>query len=362
MTRRRVTLARVLALAAALSLPATASAHDQSFSYADIEWRGARLAVTVTLHRDDAATLLGVAPASLLLADAVSGPTAERLARDVAARFSIRGDAEGLRFRFLGASTVPERNSVAFALEALPRRPLRSIAVESRLFTVATQHETFLKVYVDGRLTRQDVLTAGHPRVEVYRTDAAGAAAAFTRYVAAGMHHIFIGPDHILFIVGLILLGGGARRILGVVTAFTAAHSITLALAALGAFRPPASVVEPLIAISIVTIGWDNLRTRHGGRDWRAPIAFGFGLMHGFGFASVLGEVGLPREVLAWSLLGFNLGVEAGQVCIVLLIAPALGLLERQAPRLAARVVAAGSWGIIAAGGFWFVQRVSAGG
>lgn len=359
MKRRGIVVA--LALVAAFVLPAQAGAHDQSFSYADIDWQGARLALTVTLHHDDAATLLGVEPASLLLADAAAGPTAGRLAREVAARFRIRGQAEALVCRFLAASAVPERNSVALRFNAFPRHPLQSIAVESRLFPVAAQHETFLKVYVDGRLTRQDVLTADHSRTVVYRTDAAGAAAAFIRYVVAGAHHIFIGPDHILFIVGLILLGGGARRTLGIVTAFTAAHSITLAVAALGAFRPPASIVEPLIAISIVTIGWDNLRTRRGGRDWRALIAFGFGLMHGFGFASVLGEVGLPREVLASSLLGFNLGVEAGQVCIVLLIAPALGLLDRKAPRVAARVVAAGSWGIVVAGGYWFLQRVGAG-
>src|SRR6185503_11468236 len=160
----------------------------------------------------------------------------------------------------------------------------------------------------------------------------AGAFAVLRAYVEQGVHHILIGPDHILFVIGLLLPGGGMVRLLKVVTAFTLAHSVTLALAALGVVNPPARLVEPLIALSIVWIGVENLRRAMRARpdaaplggDRRAAIAFGFGLVHGFGFAGVLAQFGLPKFALGWSLVGFNLGVEIGQAAIVLAVAPLL--------------------------------------
>jgi hypothetical protein len=145
---------------------------------------------------------------------------------------------------------------------------------------------------------------------------------------------------------------------LKVVTAFTAAHSLTLALAALGLVHVPARVVEPLIALSIVCVAFETLRARGAGRDMRGALAFGFGLVHGFGFAGVLAEFGLPREALGWSLAGFNVGVELGQAAIVLAVAPALALLARRAPQLHALTVRVLAFGIAGAGGFWFVQRL----
>jgi len=178
--------------------------------------------------------------------------------------------------------------------------------------------------------------------------------------VLEGIHHIFIGPDHILFIVGLLLLGGGIGRLLKIVTAFTIAHSLTLALATLHLVNPPSRFVEPAIALSIVAVGIENLIAAKRGRDWRAPLAFGFGFLHGFGFASVLAEFGLPRAALGWSLFSFNLGVEIGQACIVLAVTPVLAWLGARSPRAGVRVAAWGSACVIAAGSFWFVQRVLA--
>jgi hypothetical protein len=118
--------------------------------------------------------------------------------------------------------------------------------------------------------------------------------------------------------------------------------------------------VEPLIALSIVFVAVETLRARagKGTRDRRAPLAFGFGLIHGFGFASVLAEFGLPREALGWSLAGFNGGVEIGQAVIVIAVAPPLAWLARRAPAAHARLVRVLALGIAAAGGFWFVQRL----
>lgn len=175
--------------------------------------------------------------------------------------------------------------------------------------------------------------------------------------VYEGIHHIFIGPDHILFVVGLMLLGGGVKELLKIVTAFTVAHSITLYLATFRILNPPPEVIEPVIALSIVFVGTHALLGA-GSRDLRLIFAFVFGLIHGFGFANVLQEMTLPPQALGWSLFAFNAGVEIGQACIVLAIAQALAYLTRRSPSAAGRVVTAGALCVTTAGAFWFFQRV----
>ena len=140
-------------------------------------------------------------------------------------------------------------------------------------------------------------------------------------------------------------------------TAFTVAHSITLSLAALNLVSPPARVIEPAIALSIVYVGADNLLVREG-RDVRAWIAFAFGFIHGFGFANVLREMDLPARALGWSLFSFNVGVEIGQMLVVVTVAYALTALRARSETAGQRFAFAGSLVVIAAGTFWFVQRV----
>jgi hydrogenase/urease accessory protein HupE len=178
-------------------------------------------------------------------------------------------------------------------------------------------------------------------------------------FIPSGIEHILIGPDHVLFLVGLLLLGGGWRKLVTIVTAFTVGHSITLSLAALNIVNPPGWLVEPAIALSIVVVGADNLlQQREKCRDLRAIVAGAFGLIHGFGFASVLREFGLPQEALGWSLFSFNVGVELGQLAIVLVVASALALVRRRWPATDKWVVIGGSAVVIAAGAYWFVERV----
>jgi hypothetical protein len=179
------------------------------------------------------------------------------------------------------------------------------------------------------------------------------------------------------------------RRLALIVTAFTIGHSITLSLAALDIFSPAGRIIEPLIALTIVVVGTDNLfvlpgvrhdhaetdadsvrvagtaavsgergQTPPPARDARPLFAGFFGLIHGFGFASVLKEFGLPAEALAWSLLSFNVGVEIGQLLIVVTAATVLGLLSRTRPALAAPLARWGSVGVILAGTYWFVDRL----
>src|SRR5690606_20849987 len=191
-----------------------------------------------------------------------------------------------------------------------------------------------------------------------YYTDSTqGTLAVLGVFIPSGIEHILIGPDHILFLITLLLPGGGWRRVLLIVSAFTVGHSITLSLAALNLLNPPARLVAPAIALSIVYARADNL-TRGAGRDVRVLVAGLFGLVHGFGFANVLREFGLPSEALGWSLFSFNVGVELGQIAIVLVVGLALALLRRRLPAAETWVVVGGSIVVLAAGAYWFVARV----
>ncbi|MCA9542649.1 MAG: HupE/UreJ family protein, partial [Myxococcales bacterium] len=146
------------------------------------------------------------------------------------------------------------------------------------------------------------------------------------RYLRLGFVHILPGGlDHILFVLGMFLLSRRLRPLLYQVTAFTVAHSITLALASLGYVALPGSVVEPLIAASIVYVAVENIVSPEL-RPWRLYVVFAFGLLHGLGFADVLGTLGLPPGELLLALIGFNIGVELGQIA-VLAIATAVVLM-----------------------------------
>jgi hypothetical protein len=194
------------------------------------------------------------------------------------------------------------------------------------------------------------------------------------RYIVEGVWHIWIGIDHILFLLSLLVLAPlvPARHwvtrwqaeptlrpafmdVLAVVTAFTVAHSITLSLSVLQWLEPPASFIEPVIAISVVLAALNNLLGWFSVRRWR--LAFVFGLIHGFGFANVLLDLGLPAAQLAIALGGFNLGVELGQLAIVAVFFP-LAWWLRHTAFYRWVVVVGGSLAIVVVGSLWTVQRV----
>jgi len=342
---------------------ARAHAHDVSYAHVELRFTGARLEGSLTVHPDDAAMTLAVPmPEWFRKADflARAGPA---LSDSLRRRLVIRADGRAIAWDYRGARLDPEGRGVQLAFAASLPRPPAMVEVDGPVFPNVTNHETFVSVYRDSVLLRHDVLTVEHPVLRVYGSGTSGVAAVLRTFVPAGIHHIAIGPDHILFVLGLLLLGGGLARLLKIITSFTVAHSITLALASLGLVRLPSRLVEPMIALSIVFVAVETLRAKdveHAVNDRRALLAFAFGLVHGFGFASVLAEFGLPREALGWSLAGFNVGVEIGQAVIVLLVAPPLAWLSRRAPAAHARLVRVLAAGIAAAGGFWFVQRLLA--
>ena len=179
----------------------------------------------------------------------------------------------------------------------------------------------------------------------------------FVSYIPVGFVHIVPkGLDHILFVLGLFFLSVRLGPLLWQISAFTVAHSITLALAAFGYVSVPAAIVEPVIAASIVFVALENLFTQ-GLSRWRPFVVFGFGLLHGLGFASVLGEFGLPEGAFVPALIGFNLGVEGGQVFVVACAYLAVGLWFGSKSWYKPVIANGASLVIALIGMFWVVER-----
>lgn len=179
----------------------------------------------------------------------------------------------------------------------------------------------------------------------------------FIAYIPVGFDHIVPkGLDHILFVLGLFFLSVRLRPLLLQVTSFTAAHTVTLALGALGLVNLPGSIVEPLIAASIVFVAVENLFTS-GLSRYRPVVVFGFGLLHGLGFASVLGEFGLPEGAFIPALLGFNLGVEFGQLAVIAVAFALVGAAFGRKSWYKARIANPASVLIALVGAYWVVER-----
>ena len=179
-------------------------------------------------------------------------------------------------------------------------------------------------------------------------------------YLGLGFTHIVPkGLDHILFVMGIFLLGTRLTPMLAQVTTFTIAHTITLGLTMFGVLSPPARVVEPLIALSITYVAVENILTSEL-KPWRLALVFGFGLLHGMGFAGVLAELGLPRGEFASALMSFNLGVEGGQLAVIAGLFAALGW-ARHAPWYRRAAVVPLSLGIAAVGVYWTITRALGG-
>jgi hypothetical protein len=359
----RVALAVVVAL---LGLATVATAHPAPFSFLDLRIDGGRVGGTLTIHDLDAAHELGLADTVALLDASAARRHGAALATLLAHRLSIAIDGRPVVATLSDMEPLPDRQALRFTLTAPSGGRPGRVTIDARLFPYDPQHQTFVNVYEDGALRHQAILDTRRTAMDYYAGSWPGVGAVLATFVPAGIHHIAIGPDHILFIVGLILLGGSLARLGLIVTSFTIGHSITLSVAALGLVTPPASLVEPAIALSLVLVGVDNLLAGEGlagggetaRRDLRAAMAALFGLVHGFGFAAVLREFGLPQAAIGWSLFGFNLGVELGQLALVVPLTLALAAVRRQRPLTARRIAMVGSVVVALAGAFWFVQRV----
>ena len=337
-------------------MPRAADAHPVPFTYLDLRLTPDAIEGTLVAHIFDLGHDLNIDPAERLLDPAVAAQQSAAIARLFAGRLTVAANGVTLTPQWSSAQVVADRSSVKLAVRyALTKAP-GTVTITASMFPYDPQHQTFLNIYEGSALT-QAILDRGRTGFEYFAGTRQGAFAVVRRFLPAGIHHILIGPDHLLFLVGLLLLGGTVRQLVVIVTSFTVAHSITLSLAALNIVSPPARLIEPAIALSIVYVGADNLLKRDG-RDVRAWIAFAFGFVHGFGFANVLREMDLPARALGWSLFSFNVGVEIGQLLVVAVVATALAALRARSEAAGRQLAFAGSIVVMAAGAFWFVQRV----
>jgi hydrogenase/urease accessory protein HupE len=344
-----------------------ADAHPAPFSYLDIVFTEQGIDGSLVIHVIDLAHDLGVTPVDRLLDEARVQAERQRMFDLVTSRMVLRA-GEPLTPQWQGAELLREDTAIRLRFR-IPGAVPGALTVDTDLFPYDPVHQTFVNIYEQdaapdkagveqpASLRQQMIFSSPTSERTYYRGTTQGAIEVIKTFVPSGIHHILIGPDHILFLVGLLLLGGTWMALIRIVTAFTIGHSITLSLAALNLVTPPANIVEPAIALSIVFVGADNL-VRGDGRDLRAWVALVFGLVHGFGFANVLREFGLPSEALGWSLFSFNVGVEIGQLAVVLLVTAALTLVQRRSQSVARQVAFAGSLVVIAAGSYWFIQRV----
>jgi hypothetical protein len=343
---------------------APAAAHPAPFSYLDLHLDAGGLSGTLVVHDLDAAHDLGVANADTLLEPATAARYRDALVALLGPRLTLTLDGTPATITWGTIDVVPDRQSLRLAFTVSHSRP-GHLAIRAHVFPYDPIHQTFINIYEDTALKLQLILDASHRDADYYSGSTQGRWAVIKTFVASGTEHILIGPDHILFLIGLLLLGGSFSRLALIVTSFTIGHSITLSLAALDVVSPSARFIEPLIALTIVVVGADNLLvlrgTKHDAQqtaDIRAWLAVTFGLIHGFGFAYVLKEFGLPQAALGWSLFAFNLGVEIGQLLIVAVIAGALLLVRRKSSHAARHIAISGSIAVIVAGVYWFIQRV----
>jgi hypothetical protein len=225
------------------------------------------------------------------------------------------------------------------------------------MFPYDPTHQTFLNVYDNGVLATQAILDGGLTRFEYFPGTTSGVGRAAGRVLLEGIRHIGFGLDHLLFLAGLLLLGGTRRRLLLMVTAFTAGQILTLTLAMFHVLSPSDRIVEPAVAFTLVYLGADNLLVQSG-RDVREWIAFAFGLVHGFSFAHVMRAVGLSSPSLVASLLSFSVGVEIAQIAVVVAAGWFLSSLRSRSGWAERQLAVVGSIAVIAGGAFWFVERV----
>jgi len=361
--------------------PPSARGHDPGLSTATITIGNQQIDVLLGFNQKDAEALLGTRPpnSSVDDVDAIDGALAAIATKEMELYL------EGI---LTAPSQAIERHFGNQNLEVLLRFERRNAtnlrAVSTLIGKLPFGHREFLSVRTDRGATLGEAMLSAQADTfqielpeKVDPQDAAGkvdsslqspdagdrsvatvSGHSFIAFLGLGIEHILTGYDHLLFLFALLVVCRNLRSILTVISCFTVAHSITLALAALEIVRLPGRIVEPLIAASIAYVGVENL-VQGRSPEWRWLITFSFGLIHGLGFADALREFGIggagPGIVLP--LVGFNLGVEIGQLSVAAIILPILWCLRKQ-PVLMHRLAPVCSVGIVVAGSYWMIERI----
>jgi len=319
-----------LALIGLWLAPDVARAHDPGLSAAEVQVRHGQLIARLTLAPTDATHLGDRYPLEVRADGRNLAPT----------DFERRVEPNDVRFEL--AYPLPPAAAVTLCVTAFDQLP----SGHRQYLTLRDENHNLLLERILDRKARE---------VEIPRS-ASDRPSRFRAFAALGVVHILTGYDHLLFLCGLLLTGGSLRSVAKIITSFTVAHSITLGAATFDLVQIPSRVSEPLIAATIVYVGLENV-WRRGESDSRWLLAFAFGLVHGFGFASALRELGIGSGGgAAAPLLSFNLGVETGQFAVAIVLLPLIWKL-RARPSFVARYVPAGSLAVALVGLYWLVER-----
>lgn len=370
-------LAVIVSATIFLSGTTDATAHTPSATYLSARLDGTNLTLRWDVALRDLHQGLGLDSNSVARVPAADlQQREEALALDIAAGLKLRANSNAIALAVTDYTTLP-LNEVQYARLLLAVRdlpaPLGELEIDARaVFKVDTNMHGFLRLEHDGRVDA----VAFNIQQPIHRFDLAGGTGGWRRWLTfiwEGVWHIWIGFDHILFLLALLLpavltregkrwvpvtsLRTAMWNVLGIVTAFTFAHSVTLSLASLKIVSLPSRLVESVIAASVALAAANNLWPVLRGKGWL--VAGGFGLIHGFGFASVLGDLGLGGGDLVVPLVGFNLGVELGQIAIVLVFVPVAFAL-RGTEFYHRVVLQAGSAAVGALALYWMFERAFA--
>jgi hydrogenase/urease accessory protein HupE len=350
-TRRRPGPLFIVLLAAWFLLSSgVVRAHDPGLSALDVRIQNGTISAQLSLAAADVAMIVSDTTADARSALAAIARNNVFLAVDgerlpvAAADVALAGGAARVQMSF----AMPDAAGTRLALQIESDLPTR----------VARGHRQLVVVTANDRTVAEQLLDATHSTFNVnVESGRSSAARRAWQFLSIGVRHIMTGFDHLVFLAGLLLAARSARELVLGLTAFTAAHSLSLALAVVAGVRAPASIVEPVIAASIAWVGLENLVPGRSGL--RVTVVFGFGLIHGMGFAEALTELGFGQSAseMAVALLSFNAGVEAGQLCVALMLLPVLRLI-RSRPVWAARLLPLCSALIVLAGGYWLFERL----
>jgi hydrogenase/urease accessory protein HupE len=361
----RAVLGAILVIFFSLLLLQDAAAHDPGLSSLTIRQRRNGLEATLTLAARDAAQVAELdEDHDGIVTQAEFAQTRSQLETAVARQLFIAADDKVANAQSV-RSQLDENNNVEVRLN-FHVVGFSSLEIQSKIIaSLPLGHRQYLQIQNSRWETIfERLLSAATDRATLEMPDAHssigafGAVRSFAKFLCLGVKHILTGYDHLLFLFGLLLVAHGFLSSLGIITSFTIAHSITLAVATLHVVQIPSRVVEPLIAASIVFVGIENL-LRGDIPTARRMVPFGFGLIHGFGFASALREagIGLGTGGIVLPLFSFNLGVELGQIMVAAVALPVIWKL-RENPMFIARWAPACSAAVVLLGSFWFVQRV----
>ena len=341
-------------------LPASTEAHDPGLSAAQVRVESSRVVVNITLAPADVETLVRLDEDSDGKISEVEFATAKPNLETVASSaVRMRFDAAEIPPSAVTVSHDEQSGAIRFNLRFDGRAGPNLGFGSSLLDSLPAGHRQYVSVHdEDGRKLAEKVLDERHQVFELdgLLANSGAASRAFRDFLRLGIEHILTGYDHLVFLLGLLIAGPGFRQAARIITSFTVAHSITLGLATLGVVRVPAAIVEPLIAVSIIYVGVENIFRRGPAKRWL--LTFGFGLVHGFGFASALTELGIARSGagVAVPLLSFNLGVELGQIAIAVLVLPLIWKV-RTNPIFARRLAPVCSVAIAGMGTIWLIAR-----